>query len=149
MTAHIPDELFAPLTEAVATALRDMAGVECGPLDAAPPVTDFHAMLPVTTAAGAGFLALALPEATAAELARRVLLAGGAPAEPDAAGVRDCAGEVVNVIAGQAKTLLYGTRYHFALSTPRVGPGPVSGAGAVLAFGSEVGPFALHVRLPV
>jgi CheY-specific phosphatase CheX len=63
--------------------------------------------------------------------------------------VRDCLGEVVNVVAGHAKALLLNTRYHFTLSTPTLlaGGAPVRhGASClVVAFGSDVGPFVLQL----
>ena len=43
-----------------------------------------------------------------------------------ASGADDAAGEFANVIAGQAKTMLKGTVYHFNLSTPQ----PASAAPA-------------------
>lgn len=64
----------------------------------------------------------------------------------------DAAGEFANVIAGQAKTMLKGTHYHFTLSTPRVGqivPTPAEGTEfLVLPFDSEAGTFTLRVHLP-
>ena len=66
-----------------------------------------------------------------------------------AAAVRDCAGELVNVVCGQAKTLLRGTPYHFTLSTPRIADGAPDVLNAqIIAFASDAGPFALHVHLP-
>lgn len=147
MNPTIPDELFAALTEAVTTALRELAAAECAAIDLAP-AADLFAVLPVTTASGEGVFVLALPEATAFALARRILAESGI--EPDATVVRDCVGEVVNVVCGQAKTLLSGTPYHFFLSTPQVADSAPAVEGAfVLAFGSDAGPFALHVHLPV
>jgi CheY-specific phosphatase CheX len=141
-----PAELHQALTNAVQTALRELAAVECSPRDKAPAV-DLTAALPVVTAGGgAGVLALAMPDATVWALARRVLVAVGV--EPDAATAQDCAGEAVNVIAGQAKTMLTGTPHHFTLCTPEVTAGPPDLPGAfALAFDSDVGPFALHARL--
>lgn len=147
MNSTIPEDLFAALTEAVATALRELAMVECAAIDRAAEA-DLFAVLPVTTAAGEGAFVLALPEETALALARRVFAEAGI--EPDAAVVRDCAGEIVNVVCGQAKTLLGGTPYHFTLSTPRVETGaPAAERAFVIAFGSDAGPFALRVHLPV
>jgi chemotaxis protein CheX len=145
------DELVAPLTTAIEMALREMAGVELGARRPGPSASAaLTATLPVTTATGTGTIALGTTESVATELARRVLAAGGAATEPDAALVRDCLGELVNVIAGQAKVLLFGTPYHFMLSTPRVQNGALIDDGATeLAFGSEIGEFVLRVRLPV
>jgi CheY-specific phosphatase CheX len=69
--------------------------------------------------------------------------------------IRDCLGEVANILAGQAKTLLLGTRYHFTLSTPQVMDGVHEGAlpegttGLAVAFDSEVGEFAMEVWVPL
>lgn len=145
MNRTIPSELHAALSAAVATALLDLAGAGCAAADRAPE-TDLYAALPVTNPAGLGAIVLALPDATARALARRVL--AEAAVEPDAGMVRDCAGEIVNVICGQAKTLLAGTPYHFDLGTPHVA-GPASfEAWDTLAFDSDAGPFALHFQVP-
>ena len=61
--------------------------------------------------------------------------------------VADAAGEFANVIAGQAKTILKGTDYHFTLSTPTVGPAADLPDALVLPFDTDAGPFALHVAL--
>ncbi len=65
--------------------------------------------------------------------------------------VEDAAGEFVNVIAGQAKTMLKGTRYHFNLSVPRVSS-TVSQPNdepelLVLPFDYDAGGFAVTVLL--
>jgi CheY-specific phosphatase CheX len=96
-----------------------------------------------------GYLVLSCPTAVAAELARRVL--GDASATLDAAMIRDCVGEIANVIAGQAKTRLYGTPHHFNLTPPTFGgeiPPSANAERWVLSFSSDVGEFAVHVRLP-
>lgn len=145
MNPTIPDEVHAALVEAVATALRELAGVECAVTDRRP-ATDLYAALPVTNPAGIGAIVLALPGATARALAGRVL--AEAAVEPDAGVVCDCAGEIVNVICGQAKTLLAGTRYHFDLGTPHFGGAVSFEAWDTLGFDSDAGPFALHVQVP-
>jgi chemotaxis protein CheX len=68
--------------------------------------------------------------------------------------VRDCLGEIANVVAGQAKALLAGTPYHFTFSTPTVVAGGGHEGGAtpgggylVVLFGSDVGDFALQLGL--
>lgn len=83
-------------------------------------------------------------------LARRILAESGA--EPDAAMVRDCLGEVVNVVAGQAKTLLSGSPSHFMLGTPTlvaVVPALDASERLLVTFACELGDFTLHVRLPI
>jgi chemotaxis protein CheX len=148
-----PDDLLAPFVTAVCTTLREMAGVEVvvratRPTAAGIGPADLTAVLRLV-AADDGWLALRFPAATAAALARRVLTE--AAGEPTEDMVRDCAGELANVIAGQAKTLTFGTPRHFTLSTPTVGTGdnvaPAGGAWAI-EFSSEAGEFSLIVRLP-
>ncbi|MCI0699863.1 MAG: chemotaxis protein CheX [Planctomycetia bacterium] len=150
-----PDEVIGALAEAVSTALREMAGAEPALRDSYSATgregfADVSALLSVTTATGEGYLVLSATEPVATALARRVLAGSGR--ELDAGVIRDCLGEVVNVIAGQAKTLLFGTPYHFILSTPTVGSGIPSLGNTqrwVANFDSDFGELTLHVRLPV
>ena len=148
------DELRAALGEAVAVALRELAGVEAVAGDARAVsgpegFADMSAVLAVTARGGGGYFVMSFTDRAGAALAQRVLAEFAT--EPGAAMVRDCLGEVVNVVAGQAKTLLSGTPAHFTLATPTV----VNGAPALPAperllvpFTCELGAFALHVRLP-
>ena len=64
-----------------------------------------------------GKLTLILTVETAARLATRYLPPGTTLSEEM---VDDVVGEFANVIAGQSKTMLKGTHYHFTLSTPVV-----------------------------
>jgi CheY-specific phosphatase CheX len=63
---------------------------------------------------------LVLPPVLARRLAEGYLPAGTELTEEI---INDVAGELANVIAGQAKTILKGTRYHFTLSIPVVSRG--------------------------
>ena len=143
---------ITPFAEAVVETLRDMAGVESaagdttqanGPQD----YGDVSAMLRLM-GVGDGCLILSFPMATATPLAQRIL--DGA-AELNDAMVRDCAGELANVVAGHAKALLFGTPDHFNLATPTVVSGPPTlpaGQTWQVNFSSEVGGFRLFLRLP-
>lgn len=68
-----------------------------------------------------GMMTLVLSEETASLLASRYLPPA---AELTDEIVNDVAGEMANVIAGQAKTILKGTPYHFTLSPPAVARAP-------------------------
>jgi chemotaxis protein CheX len=149
-------EVGGAFAEAVQVAFREMAATEpvlrdwsTAPGDEG--VGDLCASLRVATATGEGYLVLSFCEQTAAMLAQRVLIE--VAAEPDIAMIRDCVGEVLNVIAGQAKTLLHGTPYHFSLSTPIVGSEVLVLAGEaprwVAVFDSTLGRFSLHIHLPL
>jgi CheY-specific phosphatase CheX len=147
----VDDPIVEAFGEAVGVTLREMAGVEavlCGMADG--PVADGPDTLSVLLrlTSGDGYIALCFPGPVAAVIARRVLAETGA--EPDAVMVRDCLGEVANVIAGQAKTLLCGTPHHFFFSTPSAVPSPPADGprGWAARFASDVGEFTLHVQLP-
>lgn len=149
-------EVLDPFIEAVSMTLREMVGVDVAvqavfEKSAHQTVGDVSALLTLAFPAE-GRLVLSFPAPTAAALARRVL--ADVVDEPDPAMVNDCMGELTNVIAGQAKALLLGTRYHFTLSTPTV----LTGAGReirhpegahclVVTFASDVGDFALELSL--
>ena len=146
-------ELVEAVAEAVPLALREMAGVEATACDARPAgaadgFANLSAVVGLTAADGHGWLILSFPERTAAELARRVF--AGTTDEVAADLIGDCMGEVANVVAGQAKTLLAGTPSHFTLSTPTVGalPMDLTEGRWVIRFDSEAGEFAAHVCPP-
>ncbi|HJZ91238.1 MAG TPA: chemotaxis protein CheX [Gemmataceae bacterium] len=148
-----PDKLVEAFTAAVPFALREMAGVEAvatkaRPATAADEPADLSAVVPLVTPGGDGLLILSLPERTATGLTRRVL--AGSVDEVDADMVRDCVGELANVMAGQAKALLVGSPSHFVLSTPKIWTGGlVAGGGRwVILFESDAGDFAVHLCSP-
>jgi chemotaxis protein CheX len=112
---------------------------------------DISAVLGLT-AEGGEVLVLSFPAPTAAALAGRVL--AEVNVVPDDDLVRDCIGELANVIAGQAKTLLAETPYRLILATPSVLAGPGLEVGSrqdiqalVVVFGSDAGEFALQLCL--
>jgi chemotaxis protein CheX len=96
-----------------------------------------------------GRLVCAFPEAVLKTLAKRYLPAD-VSLTPEIAD--DTAGEFANVIAGQAKTMLKGTPFHYALSTPVVTRGPVPPARCegewsqlLFLFDTDVGRFVVQV----
>ncbi len=144
-----PNELTDAFAAAVPFALREMAGVEAAPRAAESaadsPAADISAIINLSAVSAEWRLLMVFPGPTAAALARRVL--AGAAVELTPEMVRDCMGEVANVVAGQAKSLLAGGPFHFTLSTPTVltgGPQP-AGVGRVLVFDSDAGEFAVWV----
>ncbi len=151
---ELQDVLLAPFIEAACLTLREWAGTEPvpGAMYREPrPRTlgDVSAMLRLHTAAD-GILVLGFPTATAQTLASRALAGVMQDVGPDM--VRDCMGEVTNVVAGQAKALLHDTPYRFTFSTPTVLTGAdreietPSGADClVVLFGSDAGTFSLQL----
>jgi chemotaxis protein CheX len=152
----VREGLLEPFIAAAALTLTELAQVE--PVVRSMYVTaiprtlgDISALLPLSTDQGE-VLVLSFPAATAAALAGRVLAEVNPNPEDELIG--DCIGELANVIAGQAKTLLAETPYQLLLGTPSV----LSGAGVdvgsppdigslVVVFGSDAGDFALQVCL--
>jgi chemotaxis protein CheX len=145
------DESIEAFVEGVSVAFREMAGAEVilGNVVSATGserFADITAILKLTTSTGLGQLILSLPEGTAIALACRIL-----DDNTDIGMVCDCMGEVANVIAGQAKTMLVRTNSHFILSTPTVVKDDCAVVGAgwhALSFESELGRFALYIDLP-
>jgi chemotaxis protein CheX len=144
-------ELIEPFTMAVSTTLREMAGAEAvvrGLSRAASDERFADVSVGLRLEAEAGeWVVLSLPLKTAAVLSARVL--GDSCWAADEAMVWDCVAELLNVIAGQAKALTFGTPNHFTFSTPVPLSDPPAGveSGAVIRFGSDAGDFALHLYL--
>lgn len=142
-----PNEFADAFAIAVPFALREMAGVEAVPRgteSARGPeyYASVSAIIGLSTPDGDWRLVVGFPEATAAALARRIL--AGVAVELSAEMIRDCMGEVANVVAGQAKTLLVGSPFHFTLSTPTVLTGNLSAppGSREIVFDSDAGEFA-------
>ena len=148
-----PDEFVEAFAAAVLFALREMAGVEAvvadsGPAAGADDPAAVCAIVRLAGSGGDGCAVLSLPDETATNLARKILAGTSGVLTPDL--IRDGMGEVANVIAGQAKTLLVGTPYHFTLSTPEIrAGGPAEGfEGWSIRFESDCGPFVVRLRPP-
>jgi len=153
---ELREQLLEPFISAANLTLTELAQIEPAVRSTyrtAHPRTlgDISALLGLTAEAGE-LLVLSFPAATAAALAGRVL--AEVTQTPDDALVRDCMGELANVISGQAKTLLAETPYQLLLATPKVLSGPGLEVGSrpgieslVVVFGSEAGDFALQVCL--
>jgi chemotaxis protein CheX len=153
---EIRQQLLEPFIEAARAALAEMATTEVvaeevGRMQLSRPLGDLAAFLPLQFASE-GLMVLNFPQQTAAALAGRML--AGITETVDEGLIRDCLGEIANVVAGQAKTLLAGTAYQFTFDVPRVVAGTSHvGAGSgrewlVVAFGSDQGPFSLGLQAP-
>ena len=86
-------------------------------------------------------------------LAERLL--AGTRQELDDSIIRDCVGEIANVIAGQLKALLASTRCSFTMSLPQTvgasGPHPMSPSSEclVVLFSSELGEFSIQFAVEI
>jgi len=149
--------LVEPFIAAATAALSEMATTEVIVRNVqlqttVAPLSDFSAAVEIT-ATTIGLLVLTFPKQTAAALAARIL--AGTAQTPDDNLIRDCVGEMANVIAGQAKAMLAGGPYQFTFSIPKV----LVGAGdfqppqrlncLVISFRSDQGEFALQLLRPV
>src|SRR6185436_11611210 len=65
-----------------------------------------------------GAMVLSFPDGSAEAVVKRIL--AGMTDDPAEDMIRDCIGEIANVIVGQARGLLAGTDYAFAMSTPTI-----------------------------
>jgi chemotaxis protein CheX len=149
-----PDDFRDAFTAAVEMALRELAGVEVVRRGTSRAVggdgLDEVSVVLRLDGEAVRWAILSFPAGTAAAVARRVLaeIAG----EPDDGMIRDCVAEVLNVIAGQAKALLFGTPHHFLLSTPTALAAAsidLSEERAAVRFDSEAGGFTLHLCPPL
>lgn len=97
-----------------------------------------------------GSMVISFPNAVAMQVARMLLRS--VPGEPGEELMRDCIGELANVIAGQARSMVEKSRFPFSISTPTV----IAGAGheirhkpgspcLVVAFQSDHGEFAMQI----
>jgi CheY-specific phosphatase CheX len=148
--------LLKSFTTATTVALAEMATTEVAvrevyraTLD--DPWGDISAVLGIKSATE-GLLVLGFAERTAAAIAERVL--ADVKEEINETLVRDCVGEIANVIAGQTKTLLAGTPHQMTFSLPEVVVGdhpesrPGRGRGClVIAFRSDLGEFTVRLAL--
>lgn len=97
-----------------------------------------------------GRLTCSFPQNVLELLAQRYLPPG---ASLTAEMLDDTAGEFANVIAGQAKTMLKGTGYHYMISPPIIqrGPAPTPGSHegdcVLLIFDTPSGPFGIQISL--
>ncbi len=155
VAGEIRDQLVEPFITATRAALGEMAATEVA-VRAVYQTALHHTLGDIAAvlrlrSGTEGFLILGFPRQTAAALAGRIL--AGVAAELDEDLMRDCVGELANVVAGQAKAILAGTPYHFAFSLPEVVAGakefpsqPCSDC-LVVDFGSDAGEFALQLFL--
>ena len=118
ISTDIRNKLLEPFITATRTALGEMASTEITVRESCHGTYDreagcISALLQLDSAT-LGYLSLIFPKQTATNLARRML--AHVPTELDEQLICDCVGEIGNVVAGQAKTLLAGTPYCFTFS---------------------------------
>ena len=113
-----PQEVVDAFTSAAVTALQELVQIDAMDDPAtAPPEGEIVSATMNLVHPNPGVMNLLLSAETAADLASRYLPHGTTLTQEL---IDDMAGEFANVIAGQAKTMLKGTAYHFTLSAPIV-----------------------------
>lgn len=154
VSAEIRERCLEPYIAAASGALAEMTGAEVsvqsvyqGRLPGK--LGDIFAVVALSSAS-METLVLSFPRKTAAALAGRML--AGVAAELNESLIRDCLGEIANVIAGQAKAMLAGTPFEFAACIPKVvddayEPPPGQRPHClVVAFSSNHGAFAMQLH---
>jgi chemotaxis protein CheX len=154
VAGEIRDNLREAFVAAVGAALSEMAGAEAVVREVFPkapdePLGGISAVLELQSTR-TGSLVLTFPDPTASALASRILT--GVTGVVDAGLIRDCVGEIANVVAGQAKAMLAGTAFHFTFAVPKVVVGdgpelrPKQGQECLgISFASVLGGFTLRL----
>jgi chemotaxis protein CheX len=150
---EIRDALVEPFIAAARAALGEMAGAELvvqavyqSKMHRA--LGDIAAVVELKSSTGA-LLVLGFPQRTAAGLTQRIL--AGLTQQLDDNLIRDCVGEIANVVAGQAKAMLGGGPYRLSFSIPHVLAEAKEWTAReglkclVVAFGSAEGDFAVQL----
>ncbi len=150
----VPAEVLEAFTAATLTAFEELTRTPLAPGepdgDWTGPPADWVVAEIALLRTVEGRLWLAFPRPVLETLAGRFLAHEPQPS-PDL--VEDAAGEFANVIAGQTKTMLQGTPYHFNISTPQIGPWRATPADEdirlALPFDSDTGRFVVAISLPL
>jgi CheY-specific phosphatase CheX len=144
--SQLSPEVVEAFTAATVTAFQELAGTEVMPAGTSPAEGGDVISTITLRRPTLGRLSLSFPLGVLEALAKRYLPDGVALSTEI---IDDVAGEFANVIAGQAKTMLKGSPYHFTLSTPRVvRTASDEGTGTTaLPFVCDAGAFVLRVEL--
>lgn len=148
--------IIDPLLKAALLTMHEMAGLEVSPGAPAYRCTkhmtgDISAVIGLISTTQ-GSIVLTMSERTAVALAKRILPASDEELSVEL--IRDCVGEIANVIAGQTKGLLSKTEHRFAISTPTIICGTSHAVThrntaqcLMMTFNSDVGVFSLQLCL--
>jgi CheY-specific phosphatase CheX len=120
--AEMRQQLLDPIIAATCEAVGEMAGIHPAVRNlyrqpVSHPIGDVIAVLAIKTGAK-GALHVCFPRATAAALAARILT--GVAQQIDDSLLRDCVGEIGNVISGQSKALLAESRFPWVFAMPPI-----------------------------
>jgi CheY-specific phosphatase CheX len=144
------EKLLALFISAASLALAEMAGAEVVAEAICQKTLSLGDISAVIELSNDGALVLGFPQKTATAFAGQILK--GVVPEPDQDMIRDCVGEIANVIGGQAKALLAETPFRLVLSMPTVVAGQIpellpspSRDCLGVIFHSDLGEFTMHL----
>ena len=144
------EKLLALFISAASLALAEMAGAEVVAEAICQKTLSLGDISAVIELSNDGALVLGFSEKSATALAGRILK--DVVSEPDQDMIRDCVGEIANVIGGQAKALLAETPFRLVLSMPRGLAGQIPellqnpGRDCLgVIFHSDLGEFTMHL----
>jgi chemotaxis protein CheX len=151
---ELHNTLLEPFISATCLTLHEMASIDAAARSVSRErVERLPAGITAVLGLGAetrGYLLLTFSAQTAAAVAERVL--AGVSHELSDEIVRDCIGEIANVVAGQAKALLAETPFRVTLSMPKVVDDPGTELGLppgldcqIVSFSSDLGEFTLSL----
>jgi chemotaxis protein CheX len=154
VSSEVRDGFLEPFIAATRAALGEMAGIELSVWAVYQQIMqrllgDIAAVIGLRSPTGQASLVLGFPQRTAAALTQRILAEVTETVEEDL--IRDCVGEIANVIAGQAKALMAERPIRFEFSLPQVVVNanefrPNQGLDClVVAFHCDQGEFALQL----
>jgi len=153
ISSEIRANLLEPLIAAARAALGEMTGAQADVqaiyCQATPHVLGDIAAVFTIASETSDFLVFGFPKQTAAALTSRIMSAVNTDVDENL--IRDCVGEIANVVTGQTKALLAESPYQLGFVMPQTVVNsadfrPQTGQdGLVVVFGSEYGEFAVQL----
>jgi chemotaxis protein CheX len=155
---ELREALLKPFSEAAMMAMKEMAGMQIT-INTVYQKNGYRMFGDISAVIGLiakteGSLVISFPSETAKAVVGRILASVQCESNDDV--IRDCVGEIANVIAGQARGVMIDTPYRFGMSTPTIVAGAhheiCHKAGMpclVVVFGSDVGDFAMQLCMAI
>jgi chemotaxis protein CheX len=119
---NVNEILINPVQESIVNILSTMANtlpqteepeLKSGPFNS----NDFTGIIELVSAQKSGSIAISFPKPVVIEIAKRMLGLESDVSDPE---LKDLVGEITNMMAGGAKTMLYDQGYEFDMAIPKV-----------------------------
>ncbi|MFC1571989.1 chemotaxis protein CheX [Candidatus Eisenbacteria bacterium] len=143
---QMQQDLVRPFVEGVRSTMSTMAGLE--PVERCVEIAEtgrFHgditALMGLTGKSGEGFVGITLESSLAQLVVSKIL--GLDPGELEPIDITDGVGELINMIAGTAKSILNGTQYQFNCALPNV----ITGPGHEVGYPKDAGHWRITLEL--